>query len=89
MREKQGRVSVTTGSPDELGFHRVVERHEHFCILPDLTHHILESHEEGERWRGGKLCLPGQINILLLRLSRGEQRDHTQYWLTQRSATCT
>lgn len=70
VRTKE-RKHAATGLPDELGLHGVVERHEHLCVLADLTHHILQSHKEGKRRRGGKLCLPAQINILLLRLSGG------------------
>lgn len=73
---KRGKEKVNIhwwGLPDELGLHWVVEWHEHFCVFADLTHHVLQSHKESERWRGGKLCLPGQINILLLRLSEGSR----------------
>lgn len=59
------------GLPDKLGLHWVVERHKHLCILTDLTHHVLQSHKQGKRWSGSKLCLSGQINILLLRLLEG------------------
>lgn len=73
----------TVCAPDELGLHRVVERHEHLGVLADLTHHVLQSHKEGERWSGGELRLPGQIDILLLRLRGGErrggQRVNSQY----------
>lgn len=63
------------GLPDELGLHRVVEGHEHLCILADLAHHILQSHKEGERRCGGKLRLSAQINILPLRLLGEKQTN--------------
>lgn len=63
------------GLPDELGLHWVVEGHEHLCILADLAHHILQSHKEGERRRGGKLRLSAQINILPLRLLGEKQTN--------------
>lgn len=64
-------------SPDKPSLHWIVERHEHLSVLADLTHHVLQSHEEGERWRGGELGLSRQINILLLRLP-GKQRRHSE-----------
>lgn len=62
-------------APDELGLHRVVERHEHLGVLPYLAHHVLQSHKEGKRGRGGKLGLATQVDILLLGLrGRGRER---------------
>lgn len=73
-RQKSERAPL--GLPDKLGLHWVVEGHEHLGILADLTHHILQSHKEGERWCRGELCLPAQVNILLLRLSERTRGLH-------------
>lgn len=73
MEARRGRGHGAPRLPDKLGFHRVVQRHEHLRVLPDLTHHILEGHEEGEGRRGRELGLPAQIDVLLLRLLMGSR----------------
>lgn len=55
--------------PDELGLHRVVQRHEHLGIFSYFTDHVLEVDKQGQRRRGGKLGLSVNVYVLLLRLS--------------------
>lgn len=55
--------------PDEFVLIGVVEGHEHLGVLSDLTHHVLQRHKESKGWRGGKLGLSTQIQILSLRLA--------------------
>lgn len=61
--------------PDEFVLVGVVEGHENLGILADLTHHVLQRHKQSKGWRGGKLGLSTQIQILPLRLEGVLERE--------------
>lgn len=62
--------------PDEFVLIGVIEGHEHFGVLADLAHHVLQRHKQRKRWRGGKFGLTTQIQILSLRLGgRGGEKE--------------
>ena len=75
--------------PDELGLHRVIQRHEHLGIFSYFTDHVFEVDKQGQGRGGGKLGLSVNVYVLLLRLSvETKQENRRVTWATLVANAC-
>ena len=75
--------------PDELGLHRVIQRHEHLGIFSYFTDHVFEVDKQGQGRGGGKLGLSVNVYVLLLRLSvETKQENRKVTWATLVANAC-
>lgn len=65
--------------PDELRLVRVIEWHKQLCILPDVTHKVLEVHEETIGVHRAEQGLAPHLEVLQPGLQRGTETlyEHT------------